>query len=199
MTGYKKRLFDFIEESMKFSVAQKECYENIRGFFIKNYGKDPPIIETIDILHHPSSDYRKRRLGKVQALLSGLSPFRIWEVAQTINIAKDLHQECARELFIPNSYFYDLKAFFLNILFLFMLNCGECSQVSRNFFMIENEGLTLSIKVQRQANNGSRIFLVDLSEKGSVSKEDMLRFSRGLHILPKEVDEDVFEDFLAVA
>ncbi|GEM_PF-4758836 len=186
----------FIEESMNSSVAQKECYCNLRRFFLKNHGKDSPIIEVIDILHHPSMEYRKRRLKGSQNHLVKMSPMDIWEIAQVANIAKDFHRDFGNELFIPNAYFYDLKAFFINLVLIPMLYGGEFSHVNKSLFTVKNKECLLSFKTQKQEENDSNIFLIDLNKNVFISTQELMKFSGGLHIFPTELDEGVSRKIL---
>ena len=187
---FEKVLEKYIWESVMGSGAQQKCWLNIRIFITKNCGRNSPLIFAIDLLHHPHMSYRKRLFKQKKSSLVNFGTFEFWEMAGEANVAKDLHENEKRGLFIPSVYFYDLKSFFLDLMLLkFFLKDPETlfipeSDRSNGTITFKKIGLTLMISREEG------IILVNL-EKGDRKFFEDLR--RGLHLPMQKLDRFVIK------
>lgn len=193
MKNWEKNFKTYLEESALESRGQKECYENLRRYFIEKFGGKSVLVIATELLHSEFSpktnpgNYKERQLKNERRISSliNLSLFELWNAAETANLANDENLK-ERRLFIPQCYFFDIKTFFLELMLIKIFD-GKQSAISlkdkdTEIARIKKNGATLMICFQDNS------LLLNL-EKGDSKFFEELR--RGLHLPLRDIDPKI--------
>lgn len=195
----------FIKESMNDSKGQEEYYLGARRFLKEKFGKKSPILKVVELLHHPQNKFKKRAFVKFFGFVKEASVLEVWKLIVELNRLKNSEEFKSRKIddSLAITYFYDIKVFLINLLFLMMLQGGNFFQLTQSnqrgflsVYVIKKDGILMSFDERFAPSDfrskEKRMLRVNCEECAKTNHDDLLMLSRGVHIFPNEIDPLVF-------